>query len=91
MPSPSLRELIELCQRALAAEITEEDLRRAWPEEPDEPQLAELRDTLFSGLEHLPGTVVRGEWRLDAGAWRKTPEYDDITFYLRRLRRAEAS
>jgi hypothetical protein len=88
MPDPPLPELIQLCERVLAADITEEELKRSWPEEPEDLQLGELRETLFSGLEHLPGRLVNGEWRLDPDAWRGTVEHDDIEFYLRRLRQA---
>jgi hypothetical protein len=88
MADPSLEELIRLCERVIAAEITEDELQTAWPEESPDPQLEELRRTLFSGLEHLPGTLVDGQWTLDSDAWRGTPEYDDIEFYLRRLREA---
>ena len=70
-------------------DITEDELQQAWPNEPDNPQLVELRETLFSGLEHLPGKLVNGEWQLDPDAWRETVEYDDIGRYVRRLREAE--
>lgn len=89
MPDPPRPELIRLCERVLAVDITEEELQRAWPDEPDDPQLAKFRDTLFSGLEHLPGKVVNGEWRLDPEAWRETVEHNDIEFYVRRLREAD--
>lgn len=86
MADPPLAELIRLCERLLAVDMDEAELLRAWPEEPADAQLAELREALFSGLEHLPGTVVSGQWRLNPDAWRNTPEHDDIEFYLRRLR-----
>jgi hypothetical protein len=88
MADPSPPELISLCRRVLAADISEDELRQAWPDEPADPQLATLRETLFSGLEHMPGTVVDGRWQLDEDAWRTTPEYDDIEAYLERLWRA---
>ena len=66
--------------------ITEQELLSAWPEEPADQHVAEVRETLFSGLEHLPGTVVNGEWRLNPDWWRNTPEYDDIEAYVKRFR-----
>jgi hypothetical protein len=88
MPDPSLPDLIQLCERVLATDIGERELRQAWPQEPHDENLSELRETLFSALEHLPGRVVDGHWRLDPDAWRRTPEYGDIELYLRRLRQA---
>ena len=90
MGDPSLQELILLCERVLAVEISEQELERAWPEVPADPEFAELRETLFSGLEHLPGRRGSGPWRLDPAAWTKTVEYDDIRRYLARLRQAAA-
>jgi len=83
---PPLADLIALCERVLAVDMSEEQLAQAWPDEPAHRHLRELREALFSGLEHLPGTVVNGEWRLDPDQWRGTPEYDDISSFLGRLR-----
>jgi hypothetical protein len=85
MPDPSVPELISLCRRVLAAGISADELRRAWPDEPADPRLAELRVTLFSGLEHMPGTIVDGRWQLDEDAWHTAVEYDDIEQHLERL------
>jgi hypothetical protein len=85
MADPSVPELISLCRRVLAADISEEELRRAWPEDPTDQQLATLRETLFAALEHMPGTVVDGVWQLDEDAWRTTVAYDEIEKYLERL------
>ena len=90
MAAPSLADLIVLCERVLAADLREEELEHAWPDEPEDEQLRELRETLFSGLEHLPGTVTNGRWQLDPGQWRATPEYDDISAYLARLVQIQA-
>jgi hypothetical protein len=58
-----------------------------WPEQPTDPHLAEIRETLFSGLEHLPGYRDVRPWMLNPDAWRETPEYDDIQLYLADLRK----
>ena len=89
MANPTRAELIALCERVLAADISPEELHTHWPDEPDDAGLLELRQTLFSGLEHLPGVRGGGPWRLDNAAWGQTPEHGEIEFFLRRLRESQ--
>ena len=89
MADPAPLELIRLCERVLASAMEREDLQREWPDNPSDPQLAELRETLFSAVEHRLGDVVDGHWTVDPAASRRMiAEYDDIELYVQRLRRA---
>ena len=79
MPDPSRDALISLCERVLSAEITLDELERAWPEPVESAGLASLRETLEDAIEHTPADPRPG---------RTPPEYDDVRFYLGRLREA---
>jgi hypothetical protein len=78
--------LISLCEQVLSAEITLDDLQRAWPDPVENPSLARLREALEDGIEHTPGYWFRPG--VNKRRWQKTPEYGDIGFYLQRLREA---
>jgi hypothetical protein len=87
MPDPERAALISLCERALSAEMTLEELQRAWPEPVENPSLAPLREALEDGIEHTPSFLYRRG--VNMRAWRRSPEYDDIESYVQQLRDAE--
>ena len=92
MAGPADGALIGLCERVLAATMEPEELQREWPDEPSDPELAELRATLLDAIEHRLGDVVDGQWTADPAASRSViPEYDDVAVHLERLRRAAHS
>jgi hypothetical protein len=78
--------LISLCERVLSAEMTLDELQRAWPDPVESPALAPLREALEDGIEHTPGDSFRG---VHNRRWQQMPEYDDIGSYLQRLREAK--
>jgi hypothetical protein len=84
LSDPARDVLVSLCERALAGALRMEDLDEAWPDPVEDSALVPLREALEDGLEHTPG-----HWRkpgVNLKAWQQTPEYDDIQFYLQRLR-----
>jgi hypothetical protein len=51
--------LISLCERVLSAEMTLDELQRAWPDRVESPALGPLREALEDGIEHTPGESFR--------------------------------
>lgn len=83
---PERDALISLCERVLSAEMTVDELQRDWPGPVENPALVSLREALEDGIEHTPVDSTGG---LHERRWQQTPEYDDIAFYLQRLREAK--
>jgi hypothetical protein len=83
---PALIVLVSLCERALAGTLGLPELEEAWPEPVKDAALAPVREALEDAIMHTPGEMGTVNLR----AWQQMPEYDDIEFYLRRLREAEA-
>ena len=86
MPDPALVVLVSLCERALAGTLGLHELAEAWPEPVEDAALAPVREALEDGIAHTPGEIGLVNLR----AWQQMPEYDDIEFYLGRLREADA-
>ena len=86
MADPVLVVLVSLCERALAGTLGLEELAEAWPEPVEDAALAPVREALEDGITHTPGELGTVNLR----AWQQMPEYNDIEFYLGRLREAEA-
>jgi hypothetical protein len=86
VPDPNRDVLISLCERALRADVTLDDLERAWPEPVENSALRPLREALEDGIEHTPGYFLRR--RVNVRRWKSSPEYADIVSHLRRLRDA---
>ena len=87
MPDPNRDVLISLCERALRADMTLDELERAWPEPVQNGALRPLREALEDGIEHTPGYFLRRG--VNVRAWQRSPEYADILHHLERLRDAK--
>lgn len=61
------RDVTDLLERALRAEIRLEDLDDLWPGQPADPHLAEIRHDLAFALEHVPVEDPNAGSELDAG------------------------
>lgn len=67
----------KLCASALKGVLTLQDFYASWPEAAnDSPFLRQAFLDIEDGLEHLPGSFLRGNVLLDE--WRKTKMYQTI-------------
>lgn len=88
MADPAPAALISMCERALAGEISLDELDELWPLPVESDALVPFREALEDGIEHTSGYRTRPG--LNLTAWQRMPEFSDIEFYLGRLREDQA-
>lgn len=84
VPDPARAEIVAMCERALAGEITLDEFWETWPEAANDPALRPVREALEDGITHTPSHLLRRG--VDRAAWRRSPEYSDLETQLRRLK-----
>jgi hypothetical protein len=85
VPDPPREQLISMCERALAGNISLDEFWETWPEETSDPALAPIREALEEGIAHTPSRLFRGG--VDTRAWRRSPEYSGLETALRRVKK----
>lgn len=82
----TIGDVVALLAEALQGGLRSGDVEARWPAAPRADALRELREDLLDALEHIP---VDKSGRMIESAWRGSPAFDDLQFYVRQLEALE--
>ena len=82
----TIGDIVALVTEALGGGLRREAAETRWSSVPKNESLARVREDLLDALDHIP---VDGAGITIEADWQRTPEFDDLHFYIRQLERLD--